>query len=156
MVHRNTTDAVTHSGGVVINGMMKGRHHARDPADPGRHGVAEPAYPLAPFDDLAAAHAWVTTLVQWYNHKHRHGAIGFITPAQCHAGLDAALLAKRSDLYEGARAKNPLRWKRQTRNWRRVAVVHLNPAKTDNKESSDSETQIEQPTAVEAQERQVA
>ena len=115
-----------------------------------------PEYPLAPFDDLAAARSWVTTLVQWYNHDHRHSSIRFVTPAQRHAGLDAALLAKRSGLYEDARAKNPLRWKRQTRNWRRVAVVHLNPEKTDKKESSDSETQIGQPTAVNPQMRQVA
>ena len=115
-----------------------------------------PAYPLAPFENLAAARAWVMTLVQWYNHEHRHSAIRFVTPAQRHAGLDAALLTKRSDLYEVARAKNPLRWKRQTRNWRRVAVVHLNPENTDKKESSDSETQIEQPTAVKPQMRQVA
>jgi putative transposase len=115
-----------------------------------------PAYPLAPFADLATARSWVTTLVQWYNHDHRHSAIRFVTPAQRHAGLDAALLAKRSDLYEGARAKNPLRWKRQTRNWRRVAVVHLNPENADKTENSESDNQIEERTAVKPQMRQVA
>jgi len=115
-----------------------------------------PAYPLTPFDDLAAARAWVTTLVLWYNHDHRHSAIRFVTPAQRHAGLDAALLAKRSDLYAGARAKNPLRWKRQTRNWHRVAVVHLNPENTDKTEDSESDNQIAERTAVKPQMRQVA
>lgn len=115
-----------------------------------------PAYPLAPFDDLAAARAWVTTLVHWYNHEHRHSAIRFVTPAQRHAGLDAALLARRSDLYEGARAKTPLRWKRQTRNWRRVTVVHLNPEQAYKTENSKSDNQIEERTAVKPQMRQVA
>ena len=115
-----------------------------------------PAYPLAPFDDLAAARSWVTTLVQWYNHEHRHSAIRFVTPAQRHAGLDTALLAKRTDLYEDARAQNPLRWKRHTRNWRRVTVVHLNPENTDKTENSESDNQIAERATVKPQMRQVA
>jgi putative transposase len=47
-----------------------------------------PEYPLQAFADLAAARQWVTGLVSWYNHEHRHSAIRFVTPAQCHAGLD--------------------------------------------------------------------
>jgi putative transposase len=75
-----------------------------------------PAYPLEPFVNLAAARSWVTILVQWYNHEHRHSAIRFVTPAQRHAGLDQAILRQRSAVYETARAQNPLRWKRSTRN----------------------------------------
>ena len=41
-----------------------------------------PEYPMHPFTDIAAARSWVTTLVQWYNHEHRHSAIRFVTPAQ--------------------------------------------------------------------------
>lgn len=41
-----------------------------------------PDYPLRPFADLAAARQWVTDLVAWYNHEHRHSAIRFVTPAQ--------------------------------------------------------------------------
>ena len=115
-----------------------------------------PEYPLRPFADLAAARTWVTTLVQWYNHEHRHSAIRFVTPGQRHAGLDAALLATRHDLYEDARLKNPLRWKRQTRNWRRVMVVHLNPEKADKKEREESDNPIEERTAVNSLMRQVA
>lgn len=65
-----------------------------------------PAYPLNPFADLAAARSWATTLVQWYNHEHRHSAIRFVTPAQRHAGLDQAILTQRSAVYESARVKN--------------------------------------------------
>ena len=88
------------------------------------------AYPLHPFSDIAAARAWATTLVQWYNHEHRHSAIRFVTPAQRHAGHDQAILTQRVELYTIARAKNPLRWKRATRNWQRVDIVHLNPDQT--------------------------
>ena len=98
----------------------------------------------------------MTTLVQWYNHEHRHSAIRFVTPGQRHAGLDAVLLAIRHDLYEDARLKNPLRWKRQTRNWRRVMVVHLNPEKADKKEREESDNPIEERTAVNSLMRQVA
>jgi transposase InsO family protein len=92
-----------------------------------------PEYPLDPFVDIAAARAWATTLVQWYNHEHRHSAIRFVTPAQRHAGLDRAILQRRSALYEVARAKNPLRWKGATRNWQRIDIVHLNPDQIDTK-----------------------
>lgn len=90
-----------------------------------------PAYPLHPFADIAAARTWATTLVQWYNHEHRHSAIRFVTPAQRHAGLDQSILDRRSALYAIARAKNPRRWTRTTRNWRRVDIVYLNPDKIE-------------------------
>ena len=93
-----------------------------------------PQYPLQPFADLTAARKWAEDLVQWYNHEHRHSSIGFVTPAQRHAGLDEGLLAQRKALYEQARDQHPRRWSRQTRNWNRVHIVHLNPeqAETNN------------------------
>lgn len=90
-----------------------------------------PEYPLDPLADIAAARAWARTLVQWYNHEHRHSAIRFVTPGQRHAGLDRAILRQRSAVYAAARARNPLRWKNATRNWRRIDIVHLNPDKID-------------------------
>jgi putative transposase len=45
-----------------------------------------PSYPEKPFKDLQAARTWVESFVQWFNHKHRHSAIGFVTPTQSHAG----------------------------------------------------------------------
>ena len=95
---------------------------------------------MHPFTDIAAARAWVSTLVQWYNHEHRHSAIRFVTPGQRHAGLDAAILEQRSELYEAARVKNPLRWKRSTRNWRRIEIVYLNPDQLDQKGDAETES----------------
>lgn len=89
-----------------------------------------PPYPLQPFADLTAARHWGADLVQWYHHEHRHSAIGFVTPAQRHAGLDEALLAQRKALYEQAKARQPRRWSRQARRWNRVHTVYLNPERT--------------------------
>jgi transposase InsO family protein len=86
-----------------------------------------PAYPRRPFETLIAARQWVSTFAHWYNHEHRHSAIGFVTPAERHAGLDTALLEKRVDVYEAAKKRHPERWSGATRNWQPVRVVHLNP-----------------------------
>ena len=89
-----------------------------------------PDLPVKPFIDLVQASAWVEKLVHWYNHKHRHSAIGFVTPDQRHRGEDCALLRRRHELYALAKAKNPTRWSGRTRNWQRVQRVDLNPQKT--------------------------
>jgi putative transposase len=89
-----------------------------------------PLYPKRPFDSLMAARQWVGTFVQWYNEEHRHSAVRFVTPSQRHAGQDTALLARRVEVYEAARATNPHRWSGATRNWQPVTIVHLNPAKS--------------------------
>jgi putative transposase len=90
-----------------------------------------PAYPRRPFENLMAARQWVGTFVHWYNEEHRHSAINFVTPAQRHAGVDGAMLRKRTDVYEEAKARNPERWSGATRNWKHVTTVHLNPDKPD-------------------------
>ena len=86
-----------------------------------------PIYPQRPFENLLAARQWVGTFATWYNDEHRHSAIGFVTPAERHAGLDAGLLHKRIDVYEAAKKKHPGRWSGNTRNWQPVGAVHLNP-----------------------------
>jgi transposase InsO family protein len=88
-----------------------------------------PAYPQRSFESLMAARQWVGTFVRWYNEEHRHSAIQFVTPAQRHAGLDSALLRKRAEVYEAAKAKRPERWSGDTRSWTPVTTVHLNPEK---------------------------
>lgn len=61
------------------------------------------------------------------NHEHCHSAIRFVTPHERHTGQDTALLAKRVDVYEAAKARHHQRWSGPTRNWQPVQVVHLNP-----------------------------
>jgi len=86
-----------------------------------------PQLPVKPFNGLLQARRWVTELVHWYNHEHRHSAIGFVTPAQRHMQIDQALLDDRAKVYAAARDANPNRWSGPTRNWDRIAEVHLNP-----------------------------
>ena len=83
--------------------------------------------PVKPFNGLLQARRWVTELVHWYNHEHRHGAIRFITPAQRHLKLDETILAERAKVYAAARDANPNRWSGVIRNWTRITHVHLNP-----------------------------
>ena len=86
-----------------------------------------PEYPSRAFENLLAARQWVGRFVSWYNLEHRHSAIRFVTPQERHAGQDEALLLRRVDLYEQAKAANPNRWSGATRNWQPVREVHLNP-----------------------------
>ena len=101
------------------------------------------------FARLSVARQWVTDFVQWYNQEHRHNAIGFVAPGQRHAGLDKTLLRNRTKVYEAAKRRCPQRGSGPgtrpaaslglprrpapgaTRNWQRVAVVHLNPDQHD-------------------------
>lgn len=82
-------------------------------------------YPEKPFASLEAARSWVTGFSAWYNTQHRHSALRFVTPNERHNGLDHNLLAKRHELYQAARRRNPNRWSRQTRNWSPVAAVRI-------------------------------
>lgn len=88
-----------------------------------------PVYPRKPFTDLEAARAWVASFVTWYNETHLHSAIGFVTPADRHAGRAGAILERRRRVYEEARRRNPARWSGDVRTWASPEVVVLNPAK---------------------------
>lgn len=91
-----------------------------------------PRLPVKPLGDLLQARRWVTQLVHWYNHEHRHSAIGFVTPHQRHLHVDQSLLSKRVAVYAAARDRHPRRWSGATRNWTRIEEVHLNPEKPIN------------------------
>jgi transposase InsO family protein len=84
-------------------------------------------FPDKPFESIEAARTWVAGFVAWYNTKHHHSAIRFVTPDQRHFGLENGLLAKRTALYEIARRQNPTRWSRKTRNWLPAPPVRLGP-----------------------------
>ncbi|MGB0514789.1 MAG: IS3 family transposase, partial [Wenzhouxiangellaceae bacterium] len=76
---------------------------------------------------LAAARDWVRNFVDRYNVHHLHRGINYVTPDQRHRGDDAEVLARRHEIYQAARRKNPARWSGTTRNWRRPEQVWLNP-----------------------------
>lgn len=86
-----------------------------------------PQWPAKGFATLEGAQVWVRDFVQWYNHEHRHSRIRFVTPAQRHEGKDKGILARRHEVYEAAKLKTPERWSGETRNWRPIGAVMLNP-----------------------------
>jgi putative transposase len=86
-------------------------------------------YPSKPFESLAHAQDWVDEFVGWYNTRHLHSAIRFVSPDDRHYGREKNILANRRIIYEQARDRHPERWSRQTRNWNPVPLVWLNPVK---------------------------
>ncbi len=92
-----------------------------------------PDYPAKPFDTLEDARQWVAGFVDWYNHKHRHSGIQFVTPAQRHAGRDQAILIRRKATYLATKAAHPNRWSQAIRDWDWRSQVRLNPDKDNQK-----------------------
>lgn len=92
-----------------------------------------PEFPHDGFDSLEGARDWCVKFVGWYNTKHKHSAIKFVTPEQRHRGEDIEILAKRDEVYRQAKAANPTRWSGATRNWERPKIVVLNPDKPQEK-----------------------
>jgi transposase InsO family protein len=85
-----------------------------------------PDYPRRPFRSQEEACDWVVAFVDWYNHRHRHSAIRFVTPAQRHSGQGNEICRHRARVYEQARQRHPRRWTRSTRCWRQPEVVWIN------------------------------
>jgi putative transposase len=89
------------------------------------------SYPQKPFANLKEAREWVSTFVLWYNDEHQHSAIKYVTPNQCHSGLDKHILQNRKKVIEQAKLNYPERWNgRNTRNLVPIDVVYLNPNKS--------------------------
>lgn len=93
-----------------------------------------PIWPSSGFKALQDARRWTGDFVNMYNSKHRHSAIKFVTPDQRHSGKDAAILKNRDEVYAKARAANPRRWSKHTRDWTPVGDVALNPERSDVKD----------------------
>jgi putative transposase len=85
-----------------------------------------PDYPSRPFTSKDDTCQWVTSFLDWYNHRHRHSGIKFGTPVQRYNGSAIAICQQREEVYENARRANPTRWSRQTRCWRQPEEVWIN------------------------------
>lgn len=89
-----------------------------------------PQWPSAGFATLEDARRWVHSFMHWYNDKHQHSGIKYVTPAQRYMGKDKAILAQREVVYEAAKARNPRRWSGKTRDWTPTENVELNADKS--------------------------
>jgi transposase InsO family protein len=85
-----------------------------------------PDYPSRPFASKDEACEWVAAFVDWYNHRHRHSGIKFVTPHQRHSGIATAICQQRAEVYEKARRAHPRRWSQSTRCWRQPEEVWIN------------------------------
>lgn len=89
-----------------------------------------PTFPrMKCFESISEARSWCAKFEEWYNHKHLHSALKFVTPHQRHTGADEAILKKRLAVYQMAKMQRPDRWSGKTRNWELVSQVTLNPDK---------------------------
>lgn len=80
------------------------------------------------FENLSGAREWFASFVHSYNTKHRHSAIGYVTPEQKHIGEDVLLLALRQETINEAASLFPERFVRGPRKINPVTHVFLNKA----------------------------
>lgn len=86
-----------------------------------------PQYPLrGEFASLEGARRWIEEFVFWYNEKHLHSEIHYVSPVDRFLGKDKQILEKRKEVYAKARSENPIRWKNKLRNWNHKSEVPLN------------------------------
>jgi len=85
-----------------------------------------PDYPSRPFGSKGEACAWVVAFVDWYNHRHRHSGIKFVTPQERHSGQAVEICQHRAEVYDQAHQLHPRRWSRSTRCWCQPEVVWIN------------------------------
>jgi putative transposase len=65
------------------------------------------------FGSVADARAFCQPFFAWYNTAHRHGGIGWLTPAMVHYGQVAAVGAARRHVLTAAYAAHPERFVRR-------------------------------------------
>ncbi|EQD26928.1 integrase, catalytic region, partial [mine drainage metagenome] len=78
------------------------------------------------FASLEEARRWMLAFVRGYNTEHKHRNLKFVSPAERHAGKDAAIFRRRKEVYEQARSRHPERWSKDIRNGSLPTAVWLN------------------------------
>ena len=82
------------------------------------------------FRNIDHARQWMADFINWYNDRHLHSALGYITPMEKRTGRDIELFRKRNCTMEAARNCHPERWgNRPSKEWIPSKVVVLNPEK---------------------------
>jgi putative transposase len=80
------------------------------------------------FTSLQDSRMWTADFVHWYNTKHKHSGIVFITPEQQHNGRGRKILSRRNQRLLEAYATHPERWSSKVKTWDYQETVYLNPA----------------------------
>jgi len=82
------------------------------------------------FSSIEEARTWFENFIEWYNKKHLHSGIMYVTPEDRHNGNDKEILRKRRVVFLNAKEKNPSRWSRHCKKWDYKEVVILNSKTT--------------------------
>lgn len=82
------------------------------------------------FSTIENARIWFADFVDWYNTKHRHSGINYVTPEQRHLGKDKKMLEIRQNTLNKAARKKPNRFVNGPRNIVCESVCVLNPVKS--------------------------
>jgi len=80
------------------------------------------------FVDVTHARTWFSDFADWYNTKHLHSAIGYVTPSQRHDGSANGIYAERNSVYQKAMSVHPERFVNGIRVWGGPEKVYLNRA----------------------------
>jgi putative transposase len=92
-----------------------------------------PSYP-GRFHNINQAREWIMNFVNWYNTKHRHSSIDYVTPAQMRSGEAKTIFQKRNETMREAKQQHPERWgSRKLKLWGDLKTVVLNPEKIKTK-----------------------
>lgn len=86
-----------------------------------------PGYPKQ-FNSIEYARKWFADFVDWYNNRHWHSGMQYITPMQKRKGLHCQIFASRNETLSHAKEKFPNRWgKRNTQKFIVKEQEILNP-----------------------------
>ncbi|HHU36675.1 MAG TPA: IS3 family transposase [Treponema sp.] len=84
------------------------------------------------FTDLDHARKWFADFIDWYNKRHMHSGLQYVTPAQKRNGEHHSIFANRNDVIEAAKRKHPERWgNRETQKYMVNHQEVLNPTRKD-------------------------
>jgi putative transposase len=101
-----------------------------------------PDYPDR-FGSLADARTWANPFFAWYNHQHRHTALGLLTPATVHQGLAQQYHQQRQQVLQAAYARHPERFiKGQPLPPALPTAVWINPPKPTDTGSGDTDNSV--------------
>ena len=85
-----------------------------------------PAYPERGFKTIDEARDWMVGFTDFYNNKHCHSGISYVTPNQRHNFKDEMILNFRKEVVKKAKAKHPERWSGNIKKFEIKRMVGIN------------------------------
>ena len=80
------------------------------------------------FRSIEHARTWMADFVDWYNNKHRHSGLDYLTPYQMRSGKQHELFTTRNKVIMAAYKDHPERWSNAPKQWEDAHTVYLNPS----------------------------